>query len=270
MKGNLSKVSLEGVGIYYKVHGEGQPLMLVHGFLASHTMWKYQVEDLPKSFRVITCDLRGHGESDKGDPNTYSLKLFADDIRGLLDKLGIEKAHLVGYSMGGLVAAQFAVDYPHRLYTLVLGGTPAKMPPSFSWLARLTPSFMIARMARLTVPRLAYDPKGKVAEEAIELMIKWLSQAGKATMIAGEKAGRAYFKKRPTELSSISVPVLIVCGEKDSLANGEELHKLIPSAKLVIVERSGHFLPVQRPEVFNRLISDFCVAYLHPGLRTRG
>lgn len=261
MNSNLPKVSLDGAGIYYEVHGEGQPLMLVHGGIASHTMWKYQVEDLSKSFRVITCDLRGHGESDKGDPSTYSMKLFAEDLMGLAEKLGIEKTHLVGYSMGGLVAAQFAVDYPHRLHTLVLGGTPTKMPPAvFSWLTRLTPRFMIGRMARLTVPRLAYDPKGKVAEEAIELMIKWFSQAGKTVMNAVEKAGRAYLKKLPTELSSISVPVLIVCGEKDSLANGEELHRLIPSAKLVIVERAGHYLPVERPEVFNRIISDFCVA----------
>ncbi len=233
--------------------------MLVHGALASHTMWKYQVEDLSKSFRVITCDLRGHGESDKGDPSTYSMKLFAEDLVGLAEKLGIEKTHLVGYSMGGLVAAQFAVDHPHRLHTLVLGGTPTKMPP-FSWLARLTPFFMIRRMVRLTTPRLAIDPKGKVAKEGTELMIKWLSQAGKTVMVGVGKAGRAYFKKIPTELSSISVPVLIVCGEKDSLVNGEELHRLIPSAKLVMVERAGHYLPMERPEVFNRLISDFCVA----------
>ncbi len=257
---SMPKISLDGVGIYYEVHGEGQPLTLVHGGLASHTMWKCQTGDLSKSFMVITCDLRGHGESDKGDPSIYSMKLFSDDIRGLLDKLGIEKAHLVGYSMGGLVAEQFAVDHAHRLHTLVLGGTPSKLPPSFSWLTRLMPSFMIARIARLTVPRLAYDPKGKVAEEVTEMMIQWLSQAGKATIISAERAVRAYCKKIPTELFSISVPVLIVCGEKDSLTNGEELHGLIPSAKLVIVERAGHYLPVERPEVFNSLISDFCVA----------
>ncbi len=122
---------------------------------------------------------------------------------------------------------------------------------------RLTPSFMIKRMAKLTVPRLAYDPKGKIAEEGTELMTTWLSQAGKTVMIAVNRAGRAYFKKIP-ELSPIPVPVLIVCGEKDSLANGEELHRLIPSAKLVIVERTGHYLPMERPEMFNRLISDFC------------
>ncbi len=260
MNSSLPKVSLDGVGIYYEDHGEGQPLMLVHGSLASHTMWKYQVEDLSKSFRVITCDLRGHGESDKGDPSNYSMKLFAEDLVGLAEGLGIEKTHLVGYSMGGLVAAQFAIDHPHRLHTLVLGGTPTKMPPSFSWLARLTPFFMIRRITRLMVPRLAYDPKGKVAKEGTELMTQWLSQAGKTVMIAVEKAGRAYFKKMTTELSSISVPVLIVCGEKDSLTDGEELHRLIPSAKLVIVERAGHYLPMERPEVFNRLISNFCVA----------
>ncbi len=261
MNRGLPKVTLAGVGIYYEVHGEGPPLMLVHGALASHTMWKYQVEDLSKSFRVITCDLRGHGESDKGDPSTYTMRLFAGDLVGLAEKLGIEKTHLVGYSMGGLVAAQFAVDHPHLLRTLVLGGTPTEMPPAWTdWLARLTPSFMIERMARLTVSRLAYDPKGKVAKEGTELMTKWLRQAGKTVMIAVDKAGRAYFKKRPTELSSISVPVLIVCGEKDSLANGEKLHRLIPSAKLVIVERTGHFLPMERPDMLNRLISDFCVA----------
>ncbi len=256
----MPKISLDGVGIYYEVHGEGEPLMLVHGALASHTMWKYQVKDLSKSFRVITCDLRGHGESDKADPSNYSIQLFAEDLNGLAEKLGVEKTHLVGYSMGGLVAAQFALDHPHRLHTLVLGGTPTKMPPAvYSWLARLTPGFMIKRIAKLTVPRLAYDPKGKIAEEGTELMTTWLSQAGKTVMIAVNKAGRAYFKKTP-ELSSIPVPVLIVCGEKDSLANGEELHRLIPSAKLVIVERAGHYLPMERPEVFNRLISDFCVA----------
>ena len=235
--------------------------MLVHGALASHTMWKYQVGDLSKSFRVITCDLRGHGESDKGDPSRYSIELLANDLIALADKLGIEKTHLVGYSMGGLVAEQFALDYPHRLHTLVLGGTPTRMPSALVFqLIRYAPWFIIRRMIISSIPRMAYDPKAKITKEAIELMIKWLSQAGKTVLIALNKVGRAYFKKLPTGLSSIPVPVLIVCGEKDSIANGEELHKLIPNAKLIIVERAGHFLAVERPEVLNRLISDFCVA----------
>lgn len=229
--------------------------MLVHGALASHTMWKYMVEDLSKSFRVITCDLRGHGESDKGDPRTYSIKLFADDIRGLLDKLGIEKAHLVGYSMGGLVAEQFAVDYPQRLHTLVLGGTPVKMPPFFDWLVSLTFRLMgFERLAKLMLPRVPYDRKSYVIKQAIEAY----SKASKSVRIADVKASQAYLKKLPEELSSISAPVLIVCGEKDSFANGEELHKLIPKARVAIAERAGHALTAERPEVFSRLISDFC------------
>lgn len=257
MNGNLPKVSIDGIGIYYEVHGEGQPLMLVHGAMASHTMWEYMVEDLSKSFKVITCDLRGHGESDKGDPSTYSIKLFADDIRGLLDKLGIEKVHLVGYSMGGLVAEQFAVDYPERLHTLVLGGRPVKVPPFFNWLVSLTFRLIrFQRFAKLMFRRVPYDRRSYVVKRGIEAY----SKAGKTVRIADVKASRAYLQKLPDELSSIFVPVLIVWGEKDSLVNREELHKLIPNPRVAIVEGATHAITAEKPEVFSRLISDFCVA----------
>ena len=250
----MANTDVGGVDIHYEIVGEGHALLLLHGAGTSRAMWEYMVPDLATSFRVITCDLRGHGDSGRGDPTRYSIGLFADDIKGLLDKLGVEKVHFVGYSTGALIAEQFAITYPERLHTLVLGGTPTRVPPFFENTVPFGIRLMkFERLGGLLLRRVPKDRRGHVAKVGTEMY----SKAGKEVFSADVKASRAFLEKLP-DLTTISVPVLIVSGDKDSFSNGEVMRKLIPRARVAIIEGATHGLTAEKPEAFVKVILDFC------------
>lgn len=118
----MPKAKTNNVQTYYEIHGDGTPLVLIHGVGACHKLWQPQIEPFSKYFKVIVYDVRGHGES-SGYNERYSIKLFASDLKVLLENLGVTRAHICGLSMGGLIAQQFATDYPSTVDKLVLAGT---------------------------------------------------------------------------------------------------------------------------------------------------
>ena len=118
---------LNGIKIAYEIHGEGYPLILLHGFAMYKEFWKWQVKELSKEFRVVTLDIRGCGKSDH-PTEQYSMEDLADDIKELLDYLNIDKVHLGGHSFGGMIAQHFALNYPNNLNKLILMSTFANLP----------------------------------------------------------------------------------------------------------------------------------------------
>jgi pimeloyl-ACP methyl ester carboxylesterase len=247
-------MDIGGMNILYEVQGKGESMLLLHGAGSIHAMWDFMVPILANSFKVITCDLRGHGDSDKGDPSKYSIELFADDVMALLDGLATEKVHLIGYSMGGLVAGQLALTHPGRFYDLVLGGTPTKVPKFFKAMVSMVRLAMKSnRIASIMLREVPKDRRSHVVKVTREMF----SKAGEEVFAADVDASRAFLGKLPG-LSSISIPVLLVYGGKDSLEGGEELHKLLPMARLVIIEGATHGLTAEKPEEFARQILDFC------------
>ena len=142
---------VNGIKICYEVQGEGDPVVLIHGFGITKEEWICQFEPLSQYFRVVRFDNRGSGKSDR--PNTpYTMDLFADDTRGLSDFLKIEKAHIIGWSVGGMIAQHFAIKYPERVNKLILINTTAAWPEEKSGL-ELYKNGQIARYeARLKDP----------------------------------------------------------------------------------------------------------------------
>ncbi len=128
-----SYVELNNINLAYEIHGEGYPLILLHGFAMYKEFWKWQVRELSKEFKIITLDIRGCGKTDH-PVEPFSMGELADDIRTLLDYLNIEKTHLGGHSFGGMVAQHFAIKYPNRLNKLILMSTFANLPLSKSGL----------------------------------------------------------------------------------------------------------------------------------------
>jgi len=118
----VPEVKVNDIQLYYEMHGQGEPLVLIMGLGASTRGWDMQIPTFSREFQVVAFDNRGSGRSDKPD-SSYSIRLFADDTAGLMDALGIASAHVYGQSMGGLIAQELALSYPQRVRTLVLGST---------------------------------------------------------------------------------------------------------------------------------------------------
>ena len=118
----MPKIITNDFETYYEVHGNGPPLVLIHGVAACHKAWQMQIADFSRYFRVITYDVRGHGNSTESDQRD-SIELFASDLKVLLNNLGVTKAHICGFSMGGLIAQQFAIDYPSTVDKLIIAST---------------------------------------------------------------------------------------------------------------------------------------------------
>ncbi len=124
------KVKVNDINMYYEIHGDGFPLVMIHGFCGTLDVWPRPViEELSKSFKTVIFDNRGAGRTDKPDIK-YSIKMFADDIVGLMDILKIEQAHVLGHSMGGSIALGLSINYPERVKKLVPCSTGYSVLPS--------------------------------------------------------------------------------------------------------------------------------------------
>ena len=123
----MPHITVNGISMHYETHGEGSPLLFLHGLGSTLRDWDPQIDAFASQFRVITVDLRGHGESEK-PYGPYSIALFAEDIGALLKEIAQEPAHVVGLSMGGAVALHLAMDHSHRLRSLVVTNMSAMVP----------------------------------------------------------------------------------------------------------------------------------------------
>ena len=130
----MPKIQANNINLYYETRGEGQPLVFIHGLGSSTRDWESQVPEFSRSFQVIMLDLRGHGQSDKTE-GPYTMQQFSDDLSCLLQSLGVASAHIVGISLGGGIAFQFAIDHPTQVKTLTIVnsaptlGDPAQVKP---------------------------------------------------------------------------------------------------------------------------------------------
>ncbi len=123
----MSTIRVNGVELYYEIHGEGEPVLMIHGLGSSTRDWDLQVPALASRFKVVTYDVRGHARSEK-PRQRYSVKLFADDAAALIRALNLGPMHVVGISMGGMIAFQLAVDAPELVRSLVIANSGPAMP----------------------------------------------------------------------------------------------------------------------------------------------
>lgn len=260
---------VNGINIYYEEHGHGFPLALIAGL--GHASWSYfrQVDDLARDFRVITFDNRGVGKTDKPDQD-YSISMFADDTSGLLEALGIEKAHVLGASMGGYIAQTLAWSHPDIVEKLVLVSTmfggPSAVPMPASTLSFLTsrpqgtPEEIVRRGLALATSEdfVERDPDAVRKIVAFQLSCP---QPGSAYL--RQLAACAAFLADPSterRLADIKAPTLVLAGRDDKVVPAENATLLaarIPGARCVIMEGAGHLMFIQRPEEFNNLLRSF-------------
>lgn len=265
----MPKVVSNGIQIYYEIHGAGEPLVLISGIGYSLWQWHKMVPYLAEHVQVITFDNRGAGQTDK-PTGPYSAQMLAADTAGLLDALGIEKAVIMGHSMGGFIAQAMALDFPEKIGRLILCSTnfggPHHIPITPEAIAVLsdTTSDPLTRFTNgLKVSTAPYwaDNNPVVVKEWIEWRVaNPMDVAAYQAQMAiglGLIPEEAAFEKK---LSRISVPTLILFGEHDKVVppeNAELIQKQIRGSQVAIIPDAGHFFPIEAPEAASQIVIDF-------------
>ena len=251
---------LNGISISYQVEGQGEPLVMIMGFTASRIGWMPQRRFFKRYYRVITFDNRGAGKSDK-PPVSYSTRMMADDTVKLMDVLGIEKAHIMGLSMGGMIAQELAINYPQRVVKLVLVATYTRQDEisgdtlEQAKFLHLSPEKKINAMIGLAFNKPLYRFTVGLLARAQAGFRGVSSKVG----IAGQSEA---CQKHDTleRLSSITAPTLIIVGTGDRIINpvsSEVIAGKIPNAKLVKVDGASHYFSFEMKNVFNREVLNF-------------
>jgi len=259
-EGFIRRLQLAGGEMVVAEYGEGDPLLLVHGFPLDRRMWRGQIGALP-GLRLILPDLRGHGESEPAPP-PYTLIDLAEDLRQLLDHLGLERVMLGALSMGGYVALAFAARYPERLRALFLLDTHPK-PDSPE--ARRARAEAAARVRRAGVSELVDEQMEKlvgtrdVAPDVVALTRQMILDMSVEGMVGSLTAMAARPDSTPV-LPLIPCPTLVVVGSDDAIASpamAREMAAAIPGAELVEISGVGHLAPLEKPAAVNAALRDF-------------
>jgi len=257
------KKQIGRVELAWEEAGQGLPVVLLHAFPLNRTMWTPQVKELAARYRVITPDFRGHGESGAVDEDS-TMERLAEDVRGLLDALGLERVALGGLSMGGYAAFAFLRKHAARVSALILADTRAGADSEEGRQARHENAALAEKegsgaITERLLPKLlgasTHARRPEVAQ-AVREMILSTPPAGMAAALRGMAA-------RPDStplLATISVPTLILVGEEDVLtppAESEALAKAIPGAQLVKIAKAGHLSNFEQPAAFNQALQGF-------------
>jgi pimeloyl-ACP methyl ester carboxylesterase len=242
----MSYFTRDDVRLYYEDHGQGMPILLTHGFAAATGMWYPQIETFQHAYRLLPWDMRGHGDSEAPeDQALYSQDHTVEDMRALLDHLGIAQAIIAGHSLGGFMSLAFHVAYPERVQALLLQGCgPGYRNPK----TRQAWNEQAKRRAQILESK-GLDAVGGGAEVGIS---KLNSAAGLA------KAARGMLTQVDARvidnIPHISVPTLIIAGDGDTpyLTRIHYMAERIPNATKVMIANAGHGANVQQPEAFNK------------------
>jgi pimeloyl-ACP methyl ester carboxylesterase len=250
---------VNGTRLYYELAGEGEPLVLIHGFTLDRRMWDAQVEPFARQYRVLNYDGRGFGKSAAPDGTEYDR---AEDLKALLDGLGIERAHIVGLSMGGGVAIDFALAYPEMTRSLIaVDSVLSGHHWSEEWDNTVKPIWQVGRAGDVEGARRLWLDHALFAPARERPAVK-----ERLDRIVGEYSGWHWLyrdkvrdRNAASQLERIGAPTLSVTGERDlpdfhAVANALE-QKV--KAKKVILPRAGHMSPMEDPEAFNRVALEF-------------
>jgi len=260
--------NINGVDLNYEVTGQGPVVVFLHGMTGSTQDWANQVPVLSPNYRVVALDMRGHGKSEAPKAESeYSIPIFADDVLGLLDLLSINKCCLVGHSIGGFTALQFAVIYQHRLAGLVLVDTSSG-PFGKEQNSSHRLSLKLIELASSQGLEAAFDydachnpmriAKFKQHPELKEITRQKVLRTSVEGYIYGPMAFPKWQPVTP-KLSLIKVPTLIYCGEEDVAFAGavKILEKGISGSELITIPGVGHNPHEEAPEIFNQTLLKF-------------
>lgn len=259
----MSFIRVDDIQLAYTDAGLGLPVVLLHGYPFNRTLWNEQVSALSNSYRVITPDLRGHGESD-ASPGAATMNRMAQDVAALLDHLEISRAVIGGLSMGGYVALAFYKQFPSRVRALIMADTRAQADTEEGKLTRQQQAEKalaegMAGIADSMLPKLltpdTVSKRPEVVKRVRDMMLKTKPEGA-----AGALLGMAERDDQTSLLSQISCPSLILVGQEDQITpvkDSEKMHREIPGSRLVVLENAAHVSNLERTEQFNEELTRF-------------
>lgn len=250
----MPTATVNGTSLAYNVKGSGPPLVLIIGFASAQNLWFSTVRAFSKSYRVVTFDNRGFGQSGK-PPGLYTTRMLADDTLGLMDHLEIKKAHILGGSLGGMVAQEIAIGQPERVDKLILSASSAGGPRHRDmWAGMIKASYpewdparpedlTPARLQQFMVQMLSVSFAGLARTLTLPL-VKRQARQGKVEVPVGQLAAMLSHDAQ-ARLGSIQAPTLVLTGQNDRLmppGSAQELASGIKGAKLAVIEGAEHAL----------------------------
>lgn len=262
----MTKVKVNDIEMNYECVGEGDPVVLVTGYGADLFAWALQAPELAQSHTVYMIDNRGVGDTDKPE-GPYSIKMMADDTAGFFDAVGIEKAHLVGHSMGGMIAQRFALDYPEKLRSLTLASTSCSPPRGtdmmlYLWTDILEKLGNEAFVNNIIAWAFTFDYIESHYDEMMTMRQMMIQHFEEKPLLPGPFRSQAAAVTKfdvKGEIENIRVPTMVLVGRGDILtppAFSEEIAARIPGAKLNVIG-GGHAYNQEVPSEFNAALLEF-------------
>ena len=263
-----------GVRLYYEEAGAGVPMVFVHEFAGEAASWIPQVRFFARRYRTIAYNARGYPPSDvPEDLAAYSQMHAVHDIRGVLDHLQIDRAHIVGLSMGGFATLHFGLTYPERALSLVVGGAGYGSRPEERDGFRRDSAEIVERFERegmqavadtysMGPTRVQFLDKDPVGWREFHELLRKGSAKGHALTMRGVQMTRPSVYELTDRMAKLEVPTLVITGDEDEPCLEPALHmkRTIPAAGLVVLPKSGHTINLEEPEAFNRAVLDFVTA----------
>ena len=260
---------INGARLFYEVAGDGPPLTLLHAGITDSRMWDAQFEGFAQAYRTVRYDIRGFGRS-VPPPGPYTMR---EDLAALLDFLGIARTHLIGVSMSGSIAIDFAIGYPERVGALIpvaMGIGGATSSPYLEGRDRENAAILAsgdAEAANEAELRLWLDGVGRPAGTAVDPGVRERVRAMNAPLIAAQIADDGQYESvnrlappAIERLEEITAPTLAIVGAHDvpdMLTNADAIAARVPGARKVVMPGVAHLPPMEAPEEFNRLVLDF-------------
>jgi pimeloyl-ACP methyl ester carboxylesterase len=263
----------DGVRLYFEETGKGTPIVFIHEFAGDYRSWEAQVRYFSRYYRCIAVNARGYPPSDVPPEGKYSQERARDDIRAVLDALKIDKAHIVGLSMGGFATLHFGFTYPQRARSLVIAGCGYGAEPDKRAQFAAEAEVSAKRFEELTMQKAAEayalgptrvqhqnrDPRGwrEFADQ-----LKEHSTEGAARTMRGVQAKRPSLYELIDQMKTIPVPTLVMTGDEDwpCLEPGMLMKRNIASAALVVMPNAGHNINLEDPAAFNAHLAELFTA----------
>lgn len=273
----------DGVKLYYEETGSGTPIVFVHEFAGDYRSHELQMRYFGQRYRSIVYNARGYPPSDvPTDSERYSQERARDDIRAVLDALKIDKAHVVGLSMGGFAALHFGFTYPDRARSIVVAGcgygaAPDKRAQFAEEAEAAARQFEQQTMAKAAEPyglgptRVQFQNKDRRGWQEFVDQLRGHSTEGAALTMRGVQKRRPSLFDLVDKMKAMTTPTLVMTGDEDwpCLEPGLLMKRMIPTAALVVMPNAGHTINLEDPAAFNQHIADFISTVDTGAWRTR-